>query len=248
MSRNALACGAWGAEDALPDASEIMENNRLIKSKERVQKHGEVFTPPWMVEKMLAHEPIAAKVADIHATILEPSAGEGAFLVAILEKRLALLEHNRSPFGRGRNWQQDALFAVATIYGIEYLDDNVALARERMRRIFCAHYAKKFDRPLTPESDLARSLSLLLHLNIVQGDTLKRKNAAGDWIVLNEWRQSRRPKSEVLRVPFYFDELFDKSEASEGLDLFADMMAEKAPLKAYKRCRIHEIWKEELRA
>lgn len=86
MSRNALAFGTWGAEDALPDASEIMENNRLIKSKERVQKHGEVFTPPWMVEKMLAHEPIAAKVADIHATILEPSAGEGAFLVAILEK------------------------------------------------------------------------------------------------------------------------------------------------------------------
>ena len=98
MSWNALACGAWSAEDALPDASEIMENKRLIKSKERVQKHGEVFTPPWMVEKMLAHESIAAKVADIHATILEPSAGEGAFLVAILEKRLALLEHNRSPF------------------------------------------------------------------------------------------------------------------------------------------------------
>lgn len=87
MSRNALAWEAWGAEEALPDAGKIMEQNRLIKSKERVQKHGEVFTPPWMVEKMLAHEPIAAKVADIHATILEPSVGEGAFLVAILEKR-----------------------------------------------------------------------------------------------------------------------------------------------------------------
>lgn len=246
MSRNALAWEAWGAEEALPAAGKIMEQNRLIKSKERVQKHGEVFTPPWMVEKMLAHEPIAAKVADIHATILEPSVGEGAFLVAILEKRLALLEHNNSCFGRGRNWQQDALFAVATMYGIEYLEDNIALARERLRRIFFAHYAKKFGRPLAPQSDLARALALLLQLNIVQGDTLKRKNAAGDWIVLNEWRQSKRPKSEVRRVPFYFDELFDKSEAAEGLDLFADVMAEKAPLKIYRKCRIHEIWKEEL--
>lgn len=25
----------------------------LIKSKKRVQKHGEVFTPSWMVQKML---------------------------------------------------------------------------------------------------------------------------------------------------------------------------------------------------
>ena len=171
MSRNALAWEAWGAEEALPDTGKIMEQNRLIKSKERVQKHGEVFTPPWMVEKMLAHEPIAAKVADIHATILEPSVGEGAFLVAILEKRLALLEHNNSRFGRGRNWQQDALFAVATMYGIEYLEDNIALARERLRRIFFAHYAKKFGRPLAPQSDLARSLALLLQLNIVQGDS-----------------------------------------------------------------------------
>ena len=171
MSRNALAWEAWGAEEALPDTGKIMEQNRLIKSKERVQKHGEVFTPPWMVEKMLAHEPIAAKVADIHATILEPSVGEGAFLVAILEKRLALLEHNNSRFGRGRNWQQDALFAVATMYGIEYLEDNIALARERLRRIFFAHYAKKFGRPLASQSDLARALALLLQLNIVQGDS-----------------------------------------------------------------------------
>ena len=27
----------------------------LIKSKERVQKHGEVFTPDWMVKKMLSY-------------------------------------------------------------------------------------------------------------------------------------------------------------------------------------------------
>lgn len=35
-----------------------MEYEKLIKSKERVQQHGEVFTPQWMVKKMLDIEGI----------------------------------------------------------------------------------------------------------------------------------------------------------------------------------------------
>lgn len=43
----------------------------LIKSKERVQKHGEVFTPDWMVKKMLSYPEIQEKLQDMHATFLE---------------------------------------------------------------------------------------------------------------------------------------------------------------------------------
>lgn len=43
----------------------------LIKSKERVQKHGEVFTPDWMVRKMLSYPEIQDKLQDLHATFLE---------------------------------------------------------------------------------------------------------------------------------------------------------------------------------
>lgn len=35
-----------------------MDDEKLIKSKERVQQHGEVFTPQWMVKKMLDVEGI----------------------------------------------------------------------------------------------------------------------------------------------------------------------------------------------
>lgn len=45
----------------------------LIKSKERVQKHGEVFTPDWMVKKMLSYPEIQEKLQDMHATFLEIS-------------------------------------------------------------------------------------------------------------------------------------------------------------------------------
>lgn len=49
---------------------------KLIKSKSRVQKHGEVFTPDWMVKMMLSEPAIQAKLKDIRATFFEPSVGK----------------------------------------------------------------------------------------------------------------------------------------------------------------------------
>ena len=71
----------------------VMEEN-IIKSKERVQKHGEVFTPSWMVQKMLDTPGIREKTADIYATFLEPSAGDGNFLEAILQRKLSAVTRN----------------------------------------------------------------------------------------------------------------------------------------------------------
>ena len=59
----------------LPPPDSVQETS-LIKSKERVQKHGEVFTPDWMVKKMLSYPEIQEKLKDIHATFLEPAGGE----------------------------------------------------------------------------------------------------------------------------------------------------------------------------
>ena len=76
-----------------------MEEN-IIKTKERVQKHGEVFTPSWMVQKMLDTPGIREKTEDIYATFLEPSAGDGNFLEAILERKLSAVTknyHNKIP-------------------------------------------------------------------------------------------------------------------------------------------------------
>ena len=88
---------------------------QLIKSAERVKDHGEVFTPKWVVDKMLDQPEIAAKVADLSATFLEPSAGEGAFLVEILRRRLqtaADISSTADTFGI------NALRGLSTLYGI----------------------------------------------------------------------------------------------------------------------------------
>lgn len=73
----------------LTDRVEKKENPVLIKSRHRVRKHGEVFTPQWVIDKMMAIPGIKEKAEDIFATFLEPSAGEGAFLLAIQ----GILEH-----------------------------------------------------------------------------------------------------------------------------------------------------------
>ena len=52
------------------------KEEQLIKSKHRVQKHGEVFTPAWMVQKMLDTPGVKGACEDIYATFLEPSAIE----------------------------------------------------------------------------------------------------------------------------------------------------------------------------
>ena len=63
----------------------------IIKSKKRVQNHGEVFTPKWIIEQMLNTAGVKEACENIESTFLEPSAGEGAFLVAILSRKLEMV-------------------------------------------------------------------------------------------------------------------------------------------------------------
>lgn len=62
----------------------------LVKSKQRVTDHGEVFTPPWLVEKML--DLVQGETERIDARFLEPACGSGNFLVPILQRKLAAVE------------------------------------------------------------------------------------------------------------------------------------------------------------
>jgi hypothetical protein len=70
----------------------------LIKSKERVADHGEVFTPAWMVEAML--DLVQHETERIDSRFLEPACGSGNFLVQILRRKLAAVEikYGRSEF------------------------------------------------------------------------------------------------------------------------------------------------------
>lgn len=102
-----------------------------IKSKERVQQHGEVFTPDSIVNDMLDLVDAELKTDDIKkyidSTYLEPSCGTGNFLIRILDRKLEAVQ--LLPEDEQEEW---LLHAVSSIYGVDIQKDNVLESRERM--------------------------------------------------------------------------------------------------------------------
>src|SRR5665213_4599017 len=107
----------------------------LIKSRERVVNHGEVFTPAWMVEAML--DLVKAESERIDSRFLEPACGSGNFLVKVLQRKLGAVEakYGKSDFEK----QKFALLAVMCIYGIELLADNIAECRANLLELFASY-------------------------------------------------------------------------------------------------------------
>src|SRR5690348_15179955 len=69
-----------------PESARFGRNQKvvsLVKSKQRVADHGEVFTPPWLVEAML--DMVGYETQRIDARFLEPACGTGNFIVQILQ-------------------------------------------------------------------------------------------------------------------------------------------------------------------
>lgn len=183
-----------------------MEEN-LIKSKNRVQKHGEVFTPSWMVQKMLDIPGIKEACESISSTFLEPSAGDGNFLQAILKRKLNVVTRKYNE----RNWKTKSLIALSSIYGIEFLEDNLEVARSRMFLCYLDWYEQTFGVKLESKSDIYKSAHYLIHKNIVRGNTLTQRHpVTGELIQLNEWQRIEGHPSMIKRIPFVLAELLGK--------------------------------------
>ena len=179
----------------------------LIKSKQRVQKHGEVFTPAWMVQKMLDTPGVKEACESVYKTFLEPSAGDGNFLQAILERKLEAVVRQYDK----RNWKTKSLVALSSIYGIEFLEDNLEVARSRMFLYYLDWYEKTFSVKLSSKSDIYKSAHYLIHKNIVRGNTLTQQHpVTGEPIRFNEWQLVKGHPSLVRKIPFALSELLGK--------------------------------------
>ena len=99
--------------------------NGSIKSKTRVSKFGEVYTPEHIVNAML--DLVKEESYRIDSKFLEPACGNGNFLVRILERKLEAA----SRMGL-ENFDRNLFIAVSSIYAVDILKDNVKEAKERM--------------------------------------------------------------------------------------------------------------------
>lgn len=203
----------------------------LIRSKRRVADHGEVFTPPWMVEAML--DLVKGETERIDARFLEPACGSGNFLIPVLQHKLAAVELK---FGRSDfNKCHYALLALMCSYGIELLDDNIAECRSNMMEVFSDFLS------LAPQSDLYRAASNVLAANLVHGDALTMQTAQGDPISFAEWGYIGKGKFQ--RRDFRLDVLTGASAFNAEGSLFAGLGNHEIfkPTKTYSSMTIKDL-------
>lgn len=103
------------------------KNDGITRSKERITKNGEVFTPRSLVEKMMDKIP-EEKWKDPNSVWLEPTFGSGNMLICMLERRIAS--------------GVEPVQAVKTLYGVELMQDNVDLCKDRIREVLRANKVK----------------------------------------------------------------------------------------------------------
>ena len=155
-----------------------------IVSRQRVIDHGEVYTPPGLVNDML--DLVAHECERIDSRFLEPACGNGNFLTEVLRRRLTAVGRKcRKSILR---WEQDALLGLACLYGIELLYDNVNECRDRLHAIFHDAYTARFKDECRRECSAAARV--ILRSNIVQGDALKMTMVAHDPnepMILTQW-------------------------------------------------------------
>ena len=206
-----------------------MADERLVKSRQRVADHGEVFTPRWLVEDML--DLVKSETERIDSRFLEPACGSGNFLVPILERKLAAVQarHGRSDFEK----RHYALFALMCVYGIELLADNAAECRENLAGTFTRYLQ------LDASDAWRRAAEAVLAVNIVQGDALKMTDAAGEPITFPEW--CYLGKGKFQRRDFRYDDLTRRAAASEGLFAHFEEHEIFTPVQTYPAMTVQEL-------
>lgn len=139
---------------------------KLIKSRQRVRDYGEVYTPTHIVRAMCDLVPDDR----LDTRYLEPSCGNGNFLVEILKRKLAKAKDI-----------DDAFIAISSIYGVDLLPDNVREAKKRLLRLIEDAFGEECKSAL-------QVLILILNCNIQQGDFLTGKKANGEPLRFIDWR------------------------------------------------------------
>jgi hypothetical protein len=203
----------------------------LIKSKKRVADHGEVFTPPWLVEAML--DLVKDESERIDSRFLESACGSGNFLKQILIRKLAAVEsrYSKSEFERNHY----ALLALMCIYGIELLHDNIKECHANLLEIFSDYL------DIESIDNLYAAATYVLNQNIVHGDALTMRDNNSKPITFAEW--GYLGKGKFQRRDFRFDVLTGSSAFSAEGSLFADLGKHEIflPIKVYEPMSISDL-------
>lgn len=205
------------------------EQEKQIKSKERVRTRGEVFTAAREVNAML--DLVKDETENIDSTFLEPACGTGNFLDEVLRRKLAVCQKR---YGKSAaDYEKMSFLACTTLYGVDIMADNVARCRERLFETWEDSFGRT-NTPGSPRSDfhdrVSAAVRKVFEKNILLGNALSMKrvdekgNDLDEPIVFTEWKFALGDK--LKREEFRFDVLLDQGKKGQvqemSFDLFGD--------------------------
>ena len=184
---------------------------KQVKSKKRVAEHGEVFTAEREVNAML--DMVKPETERVDSRFLEPACGDGNFLAEILRRKLVAAKKRAIPPKRKKplplEYEKQSVIAVASVYGVDLLMDNVIVCRDRLFRIWDAKYQDVCKGEVN--EDCRSAVRFILSRNIVCGNALSLKTVDTDGkdtdepIVFSEWAFVMGDKMQ--RKDYRFDKL-----------------------------------------
>lgn len=190
-----------------------------IKSKQRVQERGEVFTNEREVKAMC--DLVKDETERIESRFLEPACGDGNFLAEIVTRKLAVVSKR---YGKSEtDWEKYSVLAMSSVYGVDIMPDNAQECRARLFKIWEKAYKRKCKTILS--ADCQNAVRFILSRNVLCGDALTMLDESGDPIVFSEWsligsNMKRRDYTlaNLLETQSYYD-----------LPLFEDVEDVKVP-------------------
>lgn len=123
----------------------------MLTKAERVRKYGEIFTPQSVVEMMC--DQLERLNPDCYApekTFLEPSCGEGVFVLEILRRKFAKCKTRK-----------DYETAALSVWAIEIQPDNVQITIDTVLKLCREHFT------------VSKTLEKEISDRIIMGDALK---------------------------------------------------------------------------
>ena len=219
------------------------EQEKQIKSKERVRERGEVFTAAREVNAML--DLVKDETENIDSTFLEPACGDGNFLDEVLRRKLAVCKKR---YGKSAaDYEKFSFLACTTLYGVDIMADNVARCRERLFETWEASFGTTHRTVAVSATGAATgvrrsdfhdrvsaAVRKVFEKNILLGNALSMKrvdekgNDLDEPIVFTEWKFALGDK--LKREEYRFDVLLEggavKNKATEmTFDFFGDASA-----------------------
>lgn len=157
----------------------------------RTRKRGEVFTPPWLVDKQVSI--VMKEIGDISFESfialrwLELACGEAPYIVTRydsvsgdiipVDKRVGFLDRKLQRIAEESTTEKEFIkwskIAYESSYGYELQGDSLVLARENLLLSFCEHYDCKFGK--LPTMKVIKQIANIISYNIFQMNGLTKQ-------------------------------------------------------------------------